>query len=352
MFRLDASVGSWARSLEDTATNPELSWEYWNGTGWWKLLVTRDETANLKRSGKLEFKVPRDLAPTDWSGRTNYWIRARLVGGDYGRERVSVSISPPDPVTHVTHQTIERSTADIHAPSVVKLRVSYEICESVLPTFVFTKQSGSWRDQSDANLTGGPKVESFVPLAVMLGRLSGAPATSVATDDCRPDCQCPGALAASSAASASSNAKNDPAATTGSAASSSTASAASAAVTTPAPAQGRALYLGFDAPLLGEPINVLLLVEERPHDQFAPMTVEALIADRFVPIAVNDATRALGESGILTLAFPIQPTPRELFGQTLSWLRLSPAPGPSPRTGNRRCSARISTACGPELPRH
>ena len=77
---------------DDTSTNPELSWEYWNGTGWWKLVVTRDETLNLKISGKLEFKVPPDLAPTDWSGRTNYWIRARLIGGDYGREKVSVAI--------------------------------------------------------------------------------------------------------------------------------------------------------------------------------------------------------------------------------------------------------------------
>jgi hypothetical protein len=92
---------------------------------------------------------------------------------------------------------------------------------------------------------------------------------------------------------------------------------------------GRAIYLGCDAPLLGEPINVLLLVEERPHDVFAPMGVEALIAGRFVPITVNDATRALGESGVLSLAFAIEPTPRELFGQTLSWLRLSPAPGAS-----------------------
>jgi len=46
-----------------------------------------------------------------------------------------------------------------------------------------------------------------------------------------------------------------------------------------------------------------------------------------VPIVVNDATRALGESGVLSLAFPIEPAPCELFGQTLSWLRLTPAAG-------------------------
>jgi hypothetical protein len=287
----------WLRSLDDTSTNPELSWEYWNGTGWWKLVVTRDETLNLRISGKLGFKVPPDLAPTDWSGRTNYWIRARLIGGDYGREKVSVAISKRDKKTHLIHQTIERSTEDIHAPSVVRIGISYEICESVLPALVMTKDSGSLRDQSDANRTADANVEAFVPVAVLLGRLSGPPPAAAAhADCCKP------------------TADSKPAADS---------------TATSSLASGRALYLGFDAPLLGEPINVLLLVEERAHDAFAPMTVEVLIADRFVPVSVNDETRALGESGVLSMAFPVEATPRELFGRTLRWLRLTPAAGTS-----------------------
>ena len=107
-----------------SSTNPELSWEYWNGTGWWKLVVTRDETLNLKMSGKLEFKVPPDLAATDWSGRTNYWIRARLVGGDYGREKVSVAISPRDPMT-ARHAPDHRALDGGHPCAIGrKLRIS------------------------------------------------------------------------------------------------------------------------------------------------------------------------------------------------------------------------------------
>ena len=309
-FVLDAAAGSWTRSLGDTSTNPELSWEYWNGTGWWKLGVTRDETLHLKKSGKLQFKVPMDLSPTDWSGRTNYWIRARLIGGDYGREKVSVATSPPD--THgVTRQTVERSTQDIHAPTVVKLTIAYEICEGVRPTLVLTQDSGSLRDQSDANGTAGAMVEAFVPVAVLLGRLSGPPAAPAGAEDCRPECDCP------SGAGATKDAREPKV------------SAAPSPAATSLPGSGRAIYIGFDAPLSGEPVNVLLLVEERQHDDFAPMTVEALIADRFVPIVVNDTTRALGESGVLSLAFALEPTPRELFGQTLTWLRLTPAAGTS-----------------------
>ncbi len=325
-FVLDAAAGPWARWLGDTSTNPELSWEYWNGTGWWKLGVTSDETRNLKTSGALQFKVPRDLAPTDWSGRTNYWIRARLIGGDYGREAVSVATSPPDK-DGVTHQTVERSTKDIHAPAVVKLGISYKICESVSPTYVLTNGSGSLRDQSDANRTAGAKVEAFVPLALLLGRLSDPATAAAAADGCKPDCHCPGAAAGPAGATGTTSIL----ATAKSAAAAVDLSRAAGVATPLAPTltMDRAVYLGFDAPLLGEPINVLLLVEERSHDEFAPMSVEALIADRFVPVIVNDATRALGESGVLSMAFPIEPTPRELFGQTLSWLRLTPAAGTS-----------------------
>ena len=319
---LDAAVGSWARALGDTSTNPELSWEYWNGTGWWRLGVTLDETLRLKTSGNLEFTVPQDLASTDWSGRTNYWIRARLIGGDYGREKVSVATSPPDD-DGVTHQTVERSTKDIHAPSVMKLSISYEIREPVLPDFVMTRDSGSLRDQSDANRTSGATVEAFVPLASQLARLSGPATADVPADACRPECRCTGAIATDDDTVAPISSPSAPARESG------TSTAAAEAAATSGAAASRALYLGFDAPLLGEPINVLLLVEERRHDEFAPMTVEALIGDRFVPVVVNDATRALGESGVLSMAFPIKPTPRELFGQTLSWLRLTPAAGPS-----------------------
>lgn len=314
-FIVDGTVGEWRAQLGDTSTNPELSWEYWNGKGWWSLHVTSDGTLYLKKSGIVEFEVPADIASSDWAGKTNYWIRARLIGGDYGRENVFVITE--DLGGGKSKQTVNRSTEGIRPPTVARLRISYSVCDAVLPTFVLARDSGSVRDQSDANRTAGARVEAFVPLALLLARLSGPPAAAEAAGDCQPDCHCPGTAAGTATAAGATSTLTGAAAVT----------AGSATAAAPGLAPGRAIYLGFDAPLLGEPINVLLLVEERPHDEFAPMTVEALVADRFVPIVVNDATRALGESGVLSLAFPIEPTPRELFGQTLGWLRLTPAAG-------------------------
>jgi len=172
---------------------------------------------------------------------------------------------------------------------------------------VLAEDSGTIRDQSDANRTPGAIVEAFVPLALTLGRLDKdiAPiaATKPSSSRCPPECDC-----------ASSHGTNQ---TQGSDADA-TATLPSARVT------GREMYIGLNAAPSEAPVNVLLLVKEKDHSRFAPMSIEAFIADRFVPVVADDKTRALGESGLLSMAFAVPPTQTELFGRTLSWLRLKP----------------------------
>jgi hypothetical protein len=305
-FVVDAAVGDWQRILGDTSTNPELSWEYWNGKGWWGLDVTLDGTLNFKTTGAVQFKVPDDIASSDWAGKTNHWIRARLIGGDYGREKITTKSKT---VGGVTEQTIERSSEGIRAPSVVKLHIEYSVCTGVQPTFVLAQDSGSIRDQSDANRTPGAIVDAFVPLGLTLGRLTSATAAAGGEDDCPPECQCHGQQPTTSV----STGNNAPTAT----------APARAAI-------GRSLLIGLSAAPSEAPVNVLLLVDaERNHTALAPLTIEALVADRFVPIVAEDRTRALGESGVLSMTFAVPPTPRDLFGRTLAWLKLTPAAGGS-----------------------
>jgi baseplate J-like protein len=301
-FFVDAAFGEWQRDVGDTSTNPELSWEYWNGKGWWNLDVTRDDTQNLKTTGAVEFETPSDIASSDWAGKTNHWIRARLIGGDYGREKVTVTTK--DIGGGVTKQTVDRSSEGIRAPSVVKLHISYHVCKSTQPTFVLTQDSGAIRDQSDANRTSSAIVEAFVPLAFSLGKLSREDSSTELAQENPPDCDCqmqPTMYTAKQGGSGQTS------------------------PTPPPLASGRTLFIGLESPLSEAPVNLLLLVEkEQNHNAFAPMTIEALIADRFEPIVAEDTTRALGESGLLSLAFTIPPTPSKLFGKTLRWLRLKP----------------------------
>jgi hypothetical protein len=303
-FVVNVAAGNWSRFLGDTSTSPELSWEYWNGKGWWKLPIKSDATFNLKSSGALAFEIPDNIAASDWSGKTNFWIRARLVGGDYGKEKVTITTTAVS--STVSQQTVDRSSEGIQAPQVVKLNIFYRICKPSIPTHVLSQDSGSIRDQSDANRTGGAIVEAFVPLGVMLGRLSRTTADVKTPAEAPPECGCTSQRTTATTSSP----------------------ANTSAVDTGAAPQdtGRSIFLGFDKPLSQQPVNVLLLVEqERDHGQFAPMRVQALIGNTLVPIVANDTTRALGESGLLSMSFSVGPTSRDLFGQSLYWLRLTPA---------------------------
>jgi hypothetical protein len=293
--------------------HPELSWEYFNGKGWWGLDIETEETQQLRQGGVVRFTVPSDIAESDWAGKTSFWIRARLVGGDYGKEKVTVITEELDDDT--SEQTVNRSTEDILPPTIASLHISYRVCTEEQPMFVLAQDSGSYRDQSDANRTAGAMVEAFVPLSVTLGRLANSMtlADTQADTACQPDCQCPGASV------------DVP---TG------LPSGAPVPMLLPiasiAPASGRALLIGFTAPPSDAPVNVLLLVDrERDFSALAPMTVEALTAEGFVPLLTDDASRAIGESGILSMAFAVPPTPRELFGQTMSWVRLTPGAPPA-----------------------
>jgi hypothetical protein len=249
--------------------NPTLSWEYFDGTAWRLIPGIEDYTDNLAKEDNIKFCVPKDLQPTDVVGRKNHWIRARLVGGDYGQESVKVvtttdtSTTPP-----TTTQTIIRGKDDIRAPYVSRLEVRYKVCCPLTPEFVIARDNAGLRDQTDVNRSAGSTVEYFIPLSTALQRAAGNDASAHASD--------------------------------------------------------RALYLGFDTKLTGGPIQILFLVDEGSHDAAYPLRVDALIGNRFKPIVVKDNTRGLNESGTLEMTLAESPQQTELFGTTKYWLRVRP----------------------------
>ncbi|MGB7922520.1 MAG: putative baseplate assembly protein [Pyrinomonadaceae bacterium] len=74
-----------ATGAEAQASNveqPHLSWEYWNGAAWAKLLV-RDETLNFKTPGMIEFLGPADMTRRSDFGTDGYWARVSWRSGEY-----------------------------------------------------------------------------------------------------------------------------------------------------------------------------------------------------------------------------------------------------------------------------
>jgi hypothetical protein len=143
--------------LEDRSTVPRLSWEYWNGRGWLSLAVT-DGTRNLLSDGDVAFGVPPLIERTEVAGQENFWIRARLVGGDYGRETFKV-------VDDVV--VSERST--LRPPKVTRLRIRYE-AKPVPPGTCQTLNNLDYLDQTAACKEGGAHFRPFERLEQFPGR--------------------------------------------------------------------------------------------------------------------------------------------------------------------------------------
>ena len=76
-----------------------LLWEYWNGKMWYVLSLLENKTENFVIKDKvtkdengdysdwIKFNCPRDINEIEVNGITNYWIRVRLMAGDYGQNQ-------------------------------------------------------------------------------------------------------------------------------------------------------------------------------------------------------------------------------------------------------------------------
>ena len=300
-FFTDGSFGEWKTQLSDTSSNPELSWEYWNGTGWSSLNPSIDETLNLKKTGGVKFRVPDDLKPSELAGKTNHWIRARLIGGDYGKEKVTIKVGKPDNEGN-TEQTIERSPEGIRPPTVLDLHISYRYGEEgILPEFVVTQDSGTYRDQTDANNTQGAIVEGFVPISFLLGRMNQADNQQQQKGSPSQDIGCCEPSTSDVIQKQTDSDESSPGVL----------------------GRERAILLGLTKSPSPGPINIQLRVNEQDNSEFAPLTVDTLVADKFVSVVTEDKTRGLGESGILKLSLTNPPTTSELFGFERCWLKLT-----------------------------
>ena len=138
-------------SVEDTGTVPELSWEYWNGRGWLSLTVN-DGTRNFLAGGKVVFTVPKSIEPTEVAGQENFWIRVRLVGGDYGRETFKI-----------VNDTVVSEKNSLRPPKIESLRIFYD-APLIPPGVCLTFNNLDYLDQTAACQIGGAHFAPFQPL--------------------------------------------------------------------------------------------------------------------------------------------------------------------------------------------
>jgi hypothetical protein len=118
----------------------EIAWEVWNGRSWEEIGGSRpaekaeseadpsfsDSTLAFAQSGEVKFKLPQEMGPGTVNGETGYWLRARIVRGNYGTE-VEYSVTEETKDGNKVYKPAK--TGGFTPPRVESLTVGYEYTE-------------------------------------------------------------------------------------------------------------------------------------------------------------------------------------------------------------------------------
>jgi len=69
--------------------NLQIVYEYAVEEGKWKALDVIDTTASFTQEGTLSFKIEKDFQRIVLNAQEGYWIRAKILAGNYGQEEIS-----------------------------------------------------------------------------------------------------------------------------------------------------------------------------------------------------------------------------------------------------------------------
>ncbi|MEM6807835.1 MAG: hypothetical protein AAF350_02085 [Pseudomonadota bacterium] len=148
--------------------NPELAWEYFDGDGWRRFGAEFvDRTENFARSRDISFEVPTDLSPVEIAGQEDYFIRARLIGGDYGRPVYQVESSASG---GVTTQSVTVDTSGLQPPEIRSITATFALDESREPEQVRVLNNLTSRDQSQAAVSPQAQFALFEAATALSGR--------------------------------------------------------------------------------------------------------------------------------------------------------------------------------------
>ncbi|MDX2240713.1 MAG: putative baseplate assembly protein [Leptolyngbyaceae cyanobacterium bins.302] len=149
--------------------NPTLQWEFWTGKVWRSLGTSTkngstpsrnqfvDETLAFTKSGEniIRFTLPEQSATFTLNGITNFWIRVRIIAGDYGKEAQYIehtSTNQEDPPTF----SFQRAT---FAPPVINIvTVNYSLTTPMVNPKIFAINDFRRED-------GTQRVASFQPFS-------------------------------------------------------------------------------------------------------------------------------------------------------------------------------------------
>ena len=131
----------------------KLSWEFWDGASWAELgtaevggkirvrldaptvpdMQFSDGTQFFSESGDITLKFPRVPEQLNLNGQKNYWIRVRIVGGDYGEEAHYEEVKGGFIEKELSKGGYVLTPATFAPPSIRSIKVDYAVTKESQP---------------------------------------------------------------------------------------------------------------------------------------------------------------------------------------------------------------------------
>jgi len=147
----------------------KLSWEMWNGSAWVVLGTStpaapaatgfQDKTQAFTQSNSVTFTTPLQVGTTTVAGVEGYWLRVRIVAGDYGKDARYVKDDG-------TPAGFKLQLADFAPPIIATAKLAVSFVKSGRPETVVTYNDFAFADVSSQHDVGDSSV-SFAPFVPM-----------------------------------------------------------------------------------------------------------------------------------------------------------------------------------------
>ncbi|MBL0731332.1 MAG: putative baseplate assembly protein [Desulfosarcina sp.] len=144
------SSGTASKNENGGDKEPILSWEYWNGKGWKVIKKLNGYEFKFLENGGVEFTCPEDIDAVKVAGQENYWIRVRIISGDYGRE--------------LDYDGENWVPGQINPPIIGKITIDYEVETPINLEHCLTYNNLEYKDVSVESQRENKNFKPFQPL--------------------------------------------------------------------------------------------------------------------------------------------------------------------------------------------
>ena len=286
--------------------NPELAWEYFDGSSWRRLENKFVDGSNqLANSGDITFTVPHNLAPVEIAGQEDYWIRTRLIGGDYGQAQYIVET---DTVSVPNTQTINVNTDNLRPPEILRIEANFSLLETVPAEFVLVQNNLGFHNSTQASQVENAQFELFEGATKINQDSIAVNVENTQGENCQPEPKScywkkPGSCSEDEVITPTTEDVESPLAET-------------------AKSQ-RVVYFGFSQAFQVGQLSFYIDAEDQIDN--VPLDFEILMEEGWRRVSHADESQGFHRRAYLQVAIEFIPRKYRLFGQDLFWLRARPS---------------------------